>query len=138
MSVEEFSDGVAPLGSAASGRSASAGTGSATGRTGSAAAVLAALTAAVDELAAAADPTSPRGRLEGAAAVDVVREALGLAGRGQESLDAVGDRLRDPAAVSRHHSQPAGHRLDDCVWDSLGDAGVQEHIAGLEAASDLH
>jgi hypothetical protein len=109
MSVEECSDGTTPprptgahaegLGDGATSGSVSgvdpgngatsartapapdAGNAPAAGGTGSAAAALAALTAAVDALAVAADPTSPGGRLEGAAAVDVVREALGLAGR---------------------------------------------------------
>jgi hypothetical protein len=42
---------------------------------------LAAVTAAVDVLAAVSDPSVPGGRVEGPVAVDVVREALALAGR---------------------------------------------------------
>ncbi|MBO3100849.1 DUF222 domain-containing protein [Cellulomonas fengjieae] len=51
------------------------------GTVAGAVAALAALTAAVDALAAVSDPTVPGSRVEGAAAVRVVGEALALAGR---------------------------------------------------------
>ena len=63
------------------GPAATVGGSPATRRRARAAAVaLAALTAAVDALAVAADPTTPAGRLEGAAAVDVVRRGAGVGG----------------------------------------------------------
>jgi len=72
-----------PAGSTGSIGSIGSGVGGspATGVGSPAAVALAALRSAVDALAVASDPSTAAGRLEGAVAVEVVREALAVAGR---------------------------------------------------------